>query len=123
MKIVVNGDSFTHERHFAVGEDYIEKTWAHSIGAKNIALGGCSNERIFYSTIEYLNEYKPDVLIIGWTGFDRCLMTHTNGLNLHIAASSVGDNLLRGFNFSFEDLVEIFSGYISKPKAGFLISF
>ena len=98
MKIVVNGDSFTHERHFAVGEDYIEKTWAHSIGAKNIALGGCSNERIFYSTIEYLNEYKPDVLIIGWTGFDRCLMTHTNGLNLHIAASSVGDNLLRGFD-------------------------
>ena len=98
MKIVVNGDSFTHERHFAVGEDYKEKTWAHSIGAKNIALGGCSNERIFYSTIEYLNEHRPDVLIIGWTSFDRYYITHTNGLNLHITASSVADDLLKGFN-------------------------
>jgi hypothetical protein len=98
MKIVVNGDSFTHERHFAVGEDYKEKTWAHSIGAKNIALGGCSNERIFFSTIEYLNEHRPDVLIIGWTSFDRYYMTHTNGLNLHISASSVADDLLKGFS-------------------------
>ena len=98
MKIVVNGDSFTHERHFAVGEEYKEKTWAYNIGAENIALGGCSNERIFYSTIEYLNDHRPDVLIVGWTSFDRYYMTHTNGLNLHIGASSVGDDLLKSFN-------------------------
>jgi hypothetical protein len=98
MKIVVNGDSFTHERHFAVGEDYKEKTWANSIGAENIAFGGCSNERIFYSTIQYLINNKPDVLIIGWTDYNRHLMTHTNGLHLHITPSSAADDLLYGFN-------------------------
>jgi len=98
MKIVANGDSFTHERHFAVGDDYKEKTWAHSIGAENIAFGGCSNERIFYSTIEYLNYHTPDVLIIGWTHYHRHFMTHTNGLHLHLAPASVADDLLYGFN-------------------------
>ena len=97
MKIVVNGDSFTHERHLAVGEDYKEKSWAHSIGAENLAFGGCSNERIFYSTIEYLNNHRPDVLLIGWTDYHRHLMTHTNGLHLHIGPHGVGDDLLHGF--------------------------
>ena len=98
MKIVVNGDSFTHERHFAISEDYKEKTWAHNIGAENIAFGGCSNERIFYSTIEYLNNHKPDVLIIGWTHYDRHLMTHTNGMHLHLTPACAADDLLHGFN-------------------------
>ena len=98
MKIVVNGDSFTHERHFSVGEDYIEKTWAHKIGAENIAFAGCSNDRIFYSTIEYLNEKHPDILIIGWTGYSRYYMTHANGLNLHIAPDSIADDKMYGFN-------------------------
>jgi len=83
-KIVVNGDSFVHERHFAQDESYLEKTWAYKLGADNLALAGCSNERIFYSTIDYLNKNNPDTLIIGWTGNDRFMLPHTNGLNVHV---------------------------------------
>ena len=95
--ILVNGDSFCHERHFAVDESYVQKTWAHSLGAKNIALGGCSNDRIFHSTIEYLNINPINVLIIGWTSWHRGWTTLSNGLNLHIGPRSADDNLFGHF--------------------------
>ena len=120
MKIVVNGDSFTHERHFAVGEDYIEKTWAYKIGAENIALGGCSNDRIFHSTIDYLNKNNPDVLIIGWTTFDRYFMTHVDGLNIHITPGSVANDLLYGFNPNENQLQEYQHFYYKKMHNTFL---
>ena len=120
MKIVVNGDSFTHERHFAVNDSYLEKTWAYNIGAENIALGGCSNDRIFYSTIEYLNEQHPDILIIGWTDYDRYSMTHVNGLNLHITPREVADDLLYGHNKGEEDLKEYGEFYYKKMCNPFL---
>lgn len=94
--ILVNGDSFSHERHFAVDESYITKTWAHSLGAKNISLGGCSNDRIFYSTIEYLNNNSVDVLVIGWTSWIRGWLTLSNGLNLNILPNGSADDLLYG---------------------------
>jgi len=96
VNILVNGDSFSHERYFAVDESYVEKTWAHSLGAKNIALGGCSNDRIFHTTIEYLNNNPVDILIIGWTSFSRGWITLSNGLNLNILAGSSADDLLYG---------------------------
>mgnify|MGYP005989964665 FL=1 len=111
MKIVVNGDSFTHERHLAVGEDYKEKTWAHKIGAENIALGGCSNEHIFQSSIEYLNDNKPDVLVIGWTDFNRYKITHSSGLNLHICGGAVADDLLFGFKQSQSNTYEEYARF------------
>ncbi len=114
MKIVVNGDSFTHERHFAIGEDYKEKTWAHKIGAENIALGGCSNEHIFQSSIAYLNDNTPDVLVIGWTDFDRYKMTHPNGLNLHICGGTVSDDLLFGIKPGQEDQYEEYGKFYYK---------
>lgn len=91
--MLVNGDSFCHERHFAIDESYKQKTWAHSLGAKNIALGGCSNDRIFHSTIDYFNTNKVDILIIGWTSWHRGWTTLSNGLNLHIGPRSADDNL------------------------------
>ena len=96
VNILVNGDSFSHERHFAVDDSYIEKTWAHSLGAKNISLGGCSNDRIFYSTIEYLNNNSVDVLVIGWTNWGRGWLTLSNGLNLNILPNGSADDLLYG---------------------------
>lgn len=98
INILVNGDSFCHERHFAVDESYVEKTWAHALGAKNIALGGCSNDRIFYSTIEYLNSSSVDVLIIGWTSCSRGWITLNNGLNLNLLPNGSADDLLFGHN-------------------------
>jgi hypothetical protein len=96
--ILVNGDSFCHERHSAVDESYEQKTWAHSLGAKNIALGGCSNDRIFHSTIDYLNTNPVNVLIIGWTSWHRGWTTLSNGLNLHIGSRSAADDNLFGHN-------------------------
>ena len=101
--ILVNGDSFSHERHFSIDESYVEKTWAHTIGAKNIALGGCSNDRIFYSTIEYLNENSVDVLVIGWTSFERYSLPLNKGLNLHILPSQAADDNLFGWNEKDKD--------------------
>ena len=95
--ILVNGDSFSHERHFAIDESYVEKTWAYSIGANNIALGGCSNDRIFYSTIEYLNKNFVDVLIIGWTSFERYSLPLSKGRNLHLTPGGAADDNLFGF--------------------------
>ena len=120
LGIVVNGDSYTHERHFAVGEDYVEKTWAYSIGAENIALGGCSNDRIFHSTINYLNSHNTDVLILGWTLFDRYFMTHTNGLNLHITPSGVANDNLYGFKPNDNPFQEYHDFYFKKMHNQFL---
>lgn len=108
-KIVVNGDSCCHERHFDVGESYIEKTWAYKIGAKNLALSGASNDRIFYSTIEYLNSNTVDVLVIGWTNFDRFYLSHSEGFYLNLNPGMAGDDFLKGFKE--EDIGNIYQKY------------
>ena len=73
--ILTNGCSFTQELHLDPKD-----RWTTKIGAtKNLALGGGSNERIFYTTIEYLNVHKPDVLVIGWTNPDRFMLPNSNG--------------------------------------------
>ena len=51
MNIISNGCSFTQELHLNKDE-----RWTTKVGVvENLALGGGSNERIFYTTIEYLN--------------------------------------------------------------------
>ena len=73
--IVTNGCSFTQELHLDK-----EDRWTTKIGAvENLALGGGSNERIFYTTIEYLNAHTPNVLVIGWTDPDRFMLPNSNG--------------------------------------------
>ena len=113
-KIVVNGDSYVHERHFAQDESYLEKTWAYKLGADNIALAGCSNERIFYSTVDYLNKNSPDTLIIGWTGNDRYMLPHTNGLNVHVTPGGNLDPFFDNFIDSASDLSEYSEIYYKK---------
>ena len=105
VMILVNGDSFCDERYFEPNELLINnQKWSETIGAVNIAHGGCSNERIFYSTIEYLNNNPIDVLIIGWTDWNRHMTTLTNGLELHICPNGAGDNVhpwMHGKNYKF----------------------
>lgn len=94
MKILVNGDSFCDERYFEASERLAHnQKWSETLGATNIAHGGCSNGRIFHSTIEYLNYHEIDILIIGWTEWNRYMLTLTNGLELHICPNSAGDNV------------------------------
>ena len=107
--ILVNGDSCCHERHFGIDESYIEKTWAYKIGAVNLAISGSSNDRIFYSTIEYLNHHTVDVLIIGWTNFDRFYLSHSEGFYLNINPGMAGDDFLLGFKK--EDKGKVYKEY------------
>ena len=79
--VCVSGDSFTHE--------YLQKhenRWSTQIGAThNIAMGGAGNDRIFNSTIEFLNHTTPDVLIVGWSSTVRGSLSHTDGSRLIVA--------------------------------------
>ena len=108
-KIVVNGDSCCHERHFSVDESYIEKTWAFKIGAQNLSLSGASNDRIFYTTIEYLNKNDIDILIIGWTNLHRYYISHLEGFYLNLNPGMAGDDFLYGFKD--EDKGKIYQNY------------
>jgi hypothetical protein len=79
--ICVSGDSFTQEFH-----QKHEDKWSVKIGARdNIAMGGASNARIFYKTIEYLCNNTPDILIIGWTSTARDMLYSSEGERLIIA--------------------------------------
>jgi hypothetical protein len=85
--ICVSGDSFTHEFH-----QKNEDKWSVKIGANdNIAMGGASNDRIFYSTIEYLNKKTPDILIIGWTILSRGMLHRNNGSRVIITSHRAFD--------------------------------
>lgn len=85
--ICVSGDSFTQEFH-----QKNEDKWSVKIGANdNIAMGGASNDRIFYSTIEYLNRKTPDILIIGWTVLSRGMLHRNNGSKVIITSHRAFD--------------------------------
>lgn len=91
--ICVSGDSFTQE--------YLQRPedrWSTLIGAThNIAMGGAGNDRIFNSTIKFLNETTPDTLIIGWSSTARGSLYHREGNRIIIAPhrcfdESTGEN-------------------------------
>ena len=79
--ICVSGDSFTQE--------YLQKPedrWSTHIGAThNIAMGGAGNDRIFNSTLKFLNEITPDILIIGWGSTARGSLYHKSGSRVIVA--------------------------------------
>ena len=79
--ICVSGDSFTQEYH-----QKPEHRWSTHIGAShNIAMGGAGNDRIFHSTMTYLNEITPNVLIVGWSSTARGSLFHTQGTRVIVA--------------------------------------
>lgn len=73
--VCANGDSFTNEYYLSK-----ENRWTNIIGVnKNLSLAGASNERIFNTTIKYLNKNTPDVIIIGWTDWARYMLPCSTG--------------------------------------------
>lgn len=73
--IAVNGDSFTQELHLP-----LEKRWTTLIGANfNMGAGGVGNDRIWETTIEFLNSNITDTLIIGWSTWNRGCLPAVNG--------------------------------------------
>lgn len=121
LKILVNGDSFCDERYFTTEEFLtLKQKWSETIAAKNIAHGGCANERIFYSTIEYLNNNAIDVLIVGWTSWDRHKSNLANGLELNICPNGAGDNLNSWLhNKSYMSHVEYYYKYFYNEYLNF----
>ena len=83
-KILVNGCSFSQEKYLP-----IEDRWSTHIGCHtNLAHGGGSNDRIFHSTIEYLNTNDADCLIIGWSEPSRTMLTTREGTNVIVNAGT-----------------------------------
>jgi hypothetical protein len=82
--ICVNGDSFTHEYHL----DTVQR-WSNIIGANyNLSIGAGSNDRIFNTTIEFLNHNTIDIMIIGWTHWGRTFLPASNGSRYVICGES-----------------------------------
>lgn len=85
--ILTNGCSFTE------GYDLPdrESTWPFRLGkiinkpVVNLALGGGSNERIFRTTKEFLIAHNPELIVIGWTQFDRTEISHSEGAYIRAA--------------------------------------
>jgi len=69
MKLYTNGDSFTYGAEL---EDRAQ-AWPYlvSSNAVNDAQPGASNDYIVRTTVEYLEQNTPDLVIIGWTTPDR----------------------------------------------------
>lgn len=80
--LLANGCSFTE------GYDLTDQTqrWSDVLGQQlgysqiiNQAIGGASNDRIFRTTKEYLVSNSPELIVIGWTQFDRNELSHCEG--------------------------------------------
>jgi hypothetical protein len=87
MMLLTNGCSFTEGYDLPLLTD----SWPFALGrlfdieVENLAVGGGSNDRIYRTTIEYLNVNPvPDLVIIGWTSFFRSELSHSEGIYLRV---------------------------------------
>jgi hypothetical protein len=72
MILYVNGDSHTHGMQLLPHErfsDIVAKEFNFDV--VNVAQGGASNARIMRTTRKYLNNHQPDLMLIGWTTWER----------------------------------------------------
>jgi len=72
MILYVNGDSHSHGMRLHPNEKF-SSIVADAIGydVVNVAQGGASNARIMRTTREYLNNNVPELILIGWTTWER----------------------------------------------------
>ena len=72
MILYVNGDSHSHAMRLQPHEKF-SSIVADAIGhdVLNVAQGGASNARIMRTTREYLDNNRPDLILIGWTTWER----------------------------------------------------
>lgn len=58
----------------------------------NLSLAGCSNDRIYETTMQYLQTHTPDMVVIGWTESHRIQWFDTEtGQLLEINADAISD--------------------------------
>jgi hypothetical protein len=72
MMLYVNGDSHSHAMRLQPSEKF-SSIVADAIGydVLNVAQGGASNARIMRTTREYLDNNRPDLILIGWSTWER----------------------------------------------------
>ena len=106
MILLANGCSFTEGYDLPIKE----LSWPYQLGKSlnydtvNLALGGASNDRIYRTTVEYLNTHPdPDLAVIGWTIFNRAEITSAHGLYLRLT----NNNCLPDTNELSHDLTNV----------------
>ena len=77
MKILFNGDSNMAGTEVGANESvpyYLNELIQSRVGVTeydNLALPGASNDYIYDTTVEYLRDNKPDLVVIGWSDAGR----------------------------------------------------
>ena len=72
MILYVNGDSHSHAMQLQLNEKFSSIVAdAIEYDVLNAAQGGASNARIMRTTREYLDNNIPDLILIGWTTWER----------------------------------------------------
>jgi hypothetical protein len=72
MILYVNGDSHSHAMQLQPNEKFSSIVAdAIKYDVLNVAQGGASNARIMRTTREYLDNNIPDLILIGWTTWER----------------------------------------------------
>ena len=105
--IMCNGDSFTHEYHLP-----IEKRWTTLLGVQhNLGVGAGSNDRIFNTTIEFLNQNFIDIMIIGWTSHNRTFFNYKDGTKI-IICNDRAFNDTHGVKSQYPDIVKFYYQHI-----------
>jgi hypothetical protein len=118
MNLYVNGDSNMAGAEVAADE-MIATHIAKFVGAANVtnqALNGASNDYIYDTTIDYLRDNDPDLVIIGWSDTGRMQITRSSdNKKFQFNALSVGmdnfDSSFQSFNNTFSELLQIGSDY------------
>ena len=88
--IIANGDSFVHEYHLQEHD-----RWSRKINVDiNLAVGAGSNDRMFLTTIEALQQYQIDTLILGWTAWERSFFNKSNGSRYKLLGGDAIDEIL-----------------------------
>jgi len=87
MTVVFNGCSFVEQSHLELEtSQWQTQYWPGLLYPDhvNLAASGGSNSRIFRTTVDYIYQNQPGVLIIGWTGLDREELPCANGDHMRL---------------------------------------
>jgi hypothetical protein len=73
MKILLNGDSNMAGEELTDVNQSLGYQFCHMLNGQpiNIALTGASNDRIYETTIDYINNNEIDFVLIGWSEMSR----------------------------------------------------
>lgn len=77
--IYFNGDSHTNGYGVELNQRYSHHVATYfNHASENHSQGGASNQRILRTTREYLQTQRPDLIVIGWTTWEREEWTFNN---------------------------------------------